>query len=139
MKKQISISFLLATAFVVGFMSGCSGSNPTQVTNTTTNQAANTYTGPCNPKAPPFGGGSGTASSPYLVSTFCHLVSIANNQTYWSANFQMTADIDLTGVTFAPFITLSGVFDGNGHSILNWNNSNALFVVNNGTVKNLTL
>ena len=116
-----------------------------------------------------FAGGSGTAEDPYLVSTIEHLYNVRN---YMDSHFKMTNDIDLTEATaeggdwdyggrgWNPIGSgdtysadaFSGVFDGNGHSVIgmriNLTSSNAtgktgdfiyvgLFAKVSGTVKNL--
>lgn len=73
-----------------------------------------------------FGGGAGTESSPYLISSVAHLQQLAtdvNGGTDYSGKyFKLTNDIDLSnveswtpiGTTDKPF---KGKFDGNNHSI----------------------
>lgn len=115
-----------------------------------------------------FAGGSGTEEDPYLISTPEHLYSIRNDM---SANYILMNDIDLTAATaeggdwdyggrgWNPIGSnnkysngaFSGIFDGNGHSIIgmriNLTSSNkpsgtvtsyvGLFAYVTGTVRNL--
>ncbi len=110
---------------------------------TTTTTVASSVQSSGNPNCPStasaFASGSGTAGSPYVITTFCHLLSLANNTGYWANNIQLAADIDMTGITFNPMITMAGTFDGQGHTISNWSGANALFVVNAGTIQNLNV
>ncbi|MFR9620705.1 MAG: GLUG motif-containing protein [Rikenellaceae bacterium] len=69
-----------------------------------------------------FGGGSGTSSSPYLISTAQHMADLAAGLggKYLNDHFQLQNDIDLSGRKWslsdsAP--TFYGTFDGNGYKI----------------------
>jgi hypothetical protein len=76
-----------------------------------------------------YGGGSGTASEPYLIGTAEHLDALGTDPNDWDKSFKLAADIDLSaypGNTFHPIGSrwgpggihpFSGVFDGNGHTI----------------------
>ena len=85
--------------------------------------------------SPTFSGGSGTESDPYLISTKEDLFAMgeainadASGELdaadscglggYHGYYFKQTADIDLTGVAWAPF-SFCGVYDGNGFEIQN--------------------
>ena len=77
-----------------------------------------------------FGGGSGTASDPYLISTKDHLNNVRNKL---SAHYKLTSDITFTssdfyssgkfyngGAGWEPIgsgSAFTGTFDGNGHTI----------------------
>lgn len=71
-----------------------------------------------------YGGGSGTSSDPYIISTAAHLSTLATNvnggNTYSGKFFKLTADITATAVTTVigeyshPF---KGNFNGNGKTI----------------------
>lgn len=78
-----------------------------------------------------FAGGSGTASSPYLISTKEHLNNVRN---HLSAHYKLTADITFSSSDFSTGGTyynsgngwlpignssskFKGTFDGNGHTI----------------------
>ncbi len=74
-----------------------------------------------------FESGSGTQDDPYIITKPEHLISV---RALASANkyFRLEADIDLAGVDWTPIGTYSsnlstsafvGVFDGNGHKIMN--------------------
>ncbi len=83
----------------------------------------------------PFDGGSGTAEDPYLVSTPWQLEAVEN---YSGSHFLQTADIDLSGAYLVSMpARLAGIYDGGGHSIAGL--TTALFGVNSGTIRNLTL
>ena len=81
-----------------------------------------------------YSGGSGTDSSPYLISTKADLLELRTATADYDKHFQMMADIDLTGEVFPTAViapdtdsegyafegtAFTGVFDGNGHSIIN--------------------
>ena len=74
-----------------------------------------------------YGGGSGTASDPFLIYTAEHLRAIAENRSDWGyyVCWKLMADIDLASSTVAmtPIGTadrqFSGIFDGNGKTISN--------------------
>ena len=77
---------------------------------------------------PTFGGGDGTQSNPYQISTAEHLNALATavngGTSYASTYFQLTADIDLSSYTSWTPIGISqkpfkGSFDGNNKSIMN--------------------
>jgi hypothetical protein len=75
-----------------------------------------------------YGGGSGTAEDPYLISTAEQMNAIGANLGDWDRHFKLMADIDLsiyTGTDFniigyGLFPAFTGVFDGNGHTISNF-------------------
>jgi len=91
-----------------------------------------------------FSGGSGSASSPYLISSESDLIALANNSDYWKKgyHFKMIRNIHISNVPqigskAKPFY---GVFDGNGYTVSGANQSEkALFGVNYGTIKNMTV
>jgi hypothetical protein len=81
-----------------------------------------------------YGGGAGTAGDPYQIGTVAHWQELTTTAADWNQHFILTADINLTGLTFtnAPIapdtnIAMSsfqgtqftGVFDGDGHTISN--------------------
>lgn len=80
-----------------------------------------------------FGGfGDGTASIPYevgTVATLCNVTKFTGSITTSSFNgtialggyFVQVADIDLTGLNFAPISVNSVSYDGNGYAIYNLN------------------
>jgi len=74
-----------------------------------------------------YGGGSGTAASPYLISTEAHLRTLATNvnggTSYAGQYFRLTANISMTS-SFVPIGSsatspFSGTFWGDGHTISN--------------------
>lgn len=92
-------------------------------------------------------GGSGTASSPYIIATAAELQAINNDL---SAHYQLSANIDLSGVSWTPIGTTSvgfhGTLDGNGYTIKNLALSSTaqsagLFrtLTSGATIKDLTL
>ena len=74
------------------------------------------------PSEPPFAGGTGTATDPYLISTPAQLNNVRNDL---EAHYKLINDIDLAGWgNWEPIGTdvntpFSGVFDGNGKVIKN--------------------
>lgn len=99
-----------------------------------------------------FAGGSGSSTSPYLISTPAQLNHIRNISTA-GVYFKLTNDIDLSGYTsWVPIPTFYGHFNGDGHVIENLtinrptSSYNGLFyaIYNNsndgrGNVRNLTI
>ncbi len=119
-------------------------------------------------QAQTFGGGSGTETDPYIITTVAHMQELATNvnngtnssygSVYYGVYFRLDADLDFgNGSTFngigredsndpTGFRSFAGFFDGNGHVVRNlqmYSSSNykGLFnVINaNAVVKNLTL
>lgn len=105
-----------------------------------------------------YGGGDGSAGSPYEIWNAAQMNAIGANQPDWGENFILMADIDLGAYTAEAFnligysvlgpgdIPFTGVFDGNGHTISNFTYSTtsdalydvALFVyVQGGEIKDL--
>jgi hypothetical protein len=104
-----------------------------------------------------YGGGSGTADAPYLISNANHMNAIGANQGDWNKHFKLTADIDLSGFVGSQFNMIgyyhsyynkkafTGVFDGNGHTISNFTyNSDSedkfgifVYIHGSGQVRNL--
>lgn len=85
-----------------------------------------------------FGGGEGTAESPYLIKTAEHLAKLAKDvydrtSTYANTYFKLVADIDLAGHDWFPIgynytigdensnVSFCGKLDGDGHKITNLN------------------
>jgi len=98
-----------------------------------------------------FGGGSGTATDPYIISTAAHLAGITGNYITEGYHFKQTADINLTsynnwtpiGTTSSPF---NGIYDGNNKEISNLkitgtNANRGLFAATSSTavIKNVVL
>ena len=102
--------------------------------------------------------GSGTQSSPYMLSTPQDLIAVSNNvlngETYSGKYIQLASNIDLSGVTVWTPIGLynnilgtfafSGTFDGNGYSIINASSANTGLVgvfgyASGATIKNLAI
>ena len=83
-----------------------------------------------------YSGGSGTAGAPYKIGTVDDLLEMAAATSDYDANFIITADIDLAGVTMNPIgndpNTFTGVFDGNNHIIRN-------MVINTPSVRYIAL
>jgi hypothetical protein len=81
-----------------------------------------------------YSGGSGTTEDPYQIATKADLLVLAADANDYSKAFVLVNDINLAGLTFATAVIardtdlspggfdgapFTGVFDGNGHSILN--------------------
>ncbi len=77
------------------------------------------------PVLPSFSGGTGGAGDPYLISAPRELNSIGYNPRLMAAHFKLIEDIDLADVKFFiignRILRFSGIFDGNGHTISNFN------------------
>ena len=82
----------------------------------------------CLPVLGKYGGGTGVAGDPYLIYDPCQMNMIGADPCDWDKHFKLMADIDLgnynvlsynlIGDYFKPF---TGSFDGNGHTIRNFN------------------
>lgn len=70
----------------------------------------------CNASGSPYGGGSGTLGSPYLICSLTQLKAISSSL---SSNYRLMADIT-ADATLAPLGTLAGAFDGNERAIFNF-------------------
>jgi hypothetical protein len=76
-----------------------------------------------------FGGGSGQPNDPYLIYTAEQLNTIGLIPFLWNRHFKLMADVDLSSFTGTSFNIIgtdyyhpfTGVFDGNGHKISNFN------------------
>ena len=68
-----------------------------------------------------FGGGSGTETDPYLITTVTQLQDIQNSRLGQVAGtyFRLENDLDLTGVEWNPIQAFVANFDGNGKTITN--------------------
>ena len=79
---------------------------------------------PSLPELPTFSGGTGTSDDPYLISTAHELNSVGHNPRLMKTNFKLKNDIDLSGIALFvigdPACPYYGIFDGNGHRILNF-------------------
>jgi hypothetical protein len=68
-----------------------------------------------------YGGGAGTAASPYQIWTAEQMGTIGNNSADWGKYFILMADLDLQGFTLTPIgnstTRFTGSFNGNGHVI----------------------
>ena len=68
--------------------------------------------------------GSGTTDDPYLIYTAEQLNTIGLFPLEWDKHYKLMVDIDLSSYTDTTFNTIegfSGVFDGNNHTISNFN------------------
>ncbi len=74
-----------------------------------------------------YGGGTGEPNDPYLIYTAEQLQAIGDDPNDWSKHFKLMADLDLAA--YPDFLIpikggrgrgFSGVFDGNGHTIVNF-------------------
>jgi hypothetical protein len=71
-----------------------------------------------------YSGGSGTAQDPYQIATAADLIALGETPEDYDKHFVLTADIDLAPnlpgrkvFDKAVIGTLTGVFDGNGHTV----------------------
>ncbi len=87
---------------------------------------ASTYTAPTS--------GSGTESSPYIISSaaqFMYLSKVTSGSSYYSKYWRLTTDLDLTSHR-ANFNGFSGYIDGNSHTIKINLNHGSLFGTTTG-------
>lgn len=91
-----------------------------------------------------FGGGTGTSSDPYIISSVTHLLSMQTADYTNPLYFRMEADVDMTGQTWTQLNSTTKLiyFDGNGHLIKNLtinstSNYASLFGILSGSCKNL--
>ena len=56
-----------------------------------------------------------------------------------SIGVNLMADIDMSGKTVVPAESWAAFFDGHGHTIMNWEASNALFATNSGHIWDLNI
>ncbi len=68
-----------------------------------------------------FSGGSGTSNDPYLISTAAELAALNSNPFYLGNSFRLVADVDMSGIAFAPVGTAAkpfrGAFNGDNFTI----------------------
>ena len=96
-----------------------------------------------------YGGGTGEPNDPYLIFDANQMNAIGADSNDWDKHFKLMADIDLSGYSGTAFNIIgtrynpfTGVFDGNGFEILNFDSTGAVFGVVNGAnaeIKNLGL
>ena len=85
--------------------------------------------------------GEGTEASPYIIDN----VDKFKGMTETTGKFyQLSRDLDFTGIEFTPIATFAGTFDGNEKTISNitlniTEGNGGIFAENNGTIKNLTV
>ena len=83
--------------------------------------------------------GEGTEASPYIIDN----VDKFKDMTETTGKFyQLSRDLNFTGIDFTPIATFAGTFDGNGMTISNItfstkNDNGGIFAENTGTIKNL--
>ena len=72
--------------------------------------------------------GNGTEAEPFIIDSAEKMNDIGANSGDWGGHFKLTADIDLGGYTGPTYNIIgnsgtpfSGVFDGNDHTISNFN------------------
>jgi hypothetical protein len=98
----------------------------------------------CNPTSSPFGGGTGSSASPYLICTPAQLLEVSD---FTTSNFLLSADIDVSHEAQADalLVGMDGMFDGGNHTVSGLRNNSTsatyvgLFSENSGTVQNLIL
>jgi hypothetical protein len=85
----------------------------------------------CMPVQAKYGGGTGQANDPYLIFTAEQMSTIGAEPADWNKHFKLMADLDLAGLRVNPIgywtqssgennMPFTGVFDGNGRSIINF-------------------
>ncbi|MHC4489528.1 MAG: GLUG motif-containing protein [Planctomycetota bacterium] len=102
---------------------------------------------------PYYGGGNGGSNDPYLIYTAEQLNTIGLATCDWDKHFLLCADIDMSNLNGTSFNIIgilwtspfTGVFDGNGHTISNFNYTSmytdyiGLFGYVRGVIKDLGL
>jgi len=91
-----------------------------------------------------FESGVGSEAYPYLITSPEQFYKIDD---YNSSNFVLANDLDFKGVSNSPLSSFSGVLDGKGHKLINYQldltpnleNPNGIFSINKGTIKNLVI
>lgn len=83
--------------------------------------------------------GEGTEASPYIIDNVDKFMSITETTDKF---YQLSRDLNFTGIDFTPIATFAGTFDGNGMTISNItfstkNDNGGIFAENTGTIKNL--
>ena len=74
----------------------------------------------CNKSGYPFGGGTGEEGNPYLICSVSQLENMANSSDPFY--YLLTTDIDMTNEKHTCIgVAITGVFDGGGHGINNFN------------------
>lgn len=72
-----------------------------------------------------YSGGTGEPNDPYIINNFDDFNMIALNYCDWDSHFRLNTDLNLSGTQIfkiGNFINpFSGIFDGNGFSIFNFN------------------
>jgi hypothetical protein len=82
-----------------------------------------------------YGGGTGEPNDPYRITTAEDLKAIGNHEEHWDKNFILVNDVDLAGYTDTEMniigrlikwndpnnMPFTGLFDGGGHTIYNYN------------------
>ena len=123
MKKRV-LSAILSLCMLIGIV------GLTPVTLSASEEGWDVWDGTV---ATAFAGGDGTEASPYRIATGAQLAYLAKcvnagtaDNSYASAHYQLTADIDLNSNGWAPIGSgdynnniFRGSFDGNGHTIKN--------------------
>lgn len=86
-----------------------------------------------------YGGGSGIEGDPYLISDPNHMQEIGADPCDWDSHFLLTNDIDLGRFTGTEFNIIgndpnafTGVFDGDGYSVLNFTYTDSTRIDNIG-------
>jgi inosine-uridine nucleoside N-ribohydrolase len=102
-----------------------------------------------NPPEQLFGGGAGTESDPYQISTVEHLEELATavngGNSFPGAHFILTDNIDLIYSDWQPINNFNGIFHGNGKAIKNLtinrpsDDNQGLFGILGGRVEKLAL
>ena len=96
---------------------------------------------PSPPAQSKYGGGTGEPDDPYLIYTGRQMNVIGAHPDDWDQHFRLMADIDLSAFAPTEFNLIgyytdddnrkpfTGVFDGNGHTISNFNYTAGLAIV----------
>ena len=85
--------------------------------------------------------GAGTEESPYIIDNVDKFMGMTETTDRF---YQLSRDLDFTGIEFTPIATFAGTFDGNGMTISNLtftvgDGNGGIFVENTSTIKNLNV
>ena len=131
--KNVALTLLLV------FLFGCDV--PTASDSSSSVKVASVSETPCDSNTGPFGGGSGTASDPYLICSVDQFKNLTGS--YNAVHAELRSDLDFTSISFTILDQFHGTLDGKNHEIkgisLTYGFDAGIFRSIAGTVKNLKL
>ena len=97
-------------------------------------------------RLPSFDGGLGTIQNPYIISSYNHLLQLAQSPELWSAHFAQISDIDASASISTTFSSIgssttpfTGTYNGNDYTIDALVSQSLFSTLENATINNLTL